>query len=560
MIIEQLMSLSTPGPTDDFWYGPTAQRTKAGVDVDELTAMNYSVCWAATRLLAGTSAWLPLNLHKTLAAGGSEVLDDERLYSILHDAPNPEMSSMMWRSTEFGQQINWGNCYNEIERDASGDVLYLWPIHASRVKLKQRDDGSLVYLVRNNNGTDTPIAYDDMFHVPSVISDDGRIGKGVIQHARESIGHAIATERYGAGWFGSGGRFNGVLEHPGRPDKEARANMRREWNEIYHDPAAPNKTAILWEGMKYTSIAASPDDSQFLESRQFMVEDIARWYGVPPHLIGHLHRATFNNIEHQGIEFVKYSLLPWLKLWEQEIWRKLLTEKQRRKGWYAKFCVDALERGDLTSRTAAIAQQFFNGAITLNQWAELEDRPPIGELGDIHFIQSAMVPLEVAAEGPQEPTAPNQPTEPPADAEKDTPDDAADKKEAAVTAATFDVLADIVEVMLDRESQAAIQAAKKPAEFLSWLDKFYAEHATRLQKALAKPIRACILASGEPLIVDEAIRGAVAAHVDASRNALLEASGGPPDGFSAAVERCVLTWKRHEITEFLGKEAQNGQI
>lgn len=560
MIIEQLMSLSTPGPADDYWYGPTTQRTKAGVDVDECSAMNYSVCWAATRLIAGSSGAVPLNLLKRLPGGGSEPQEDERLHSILHDSPNPEMSSMMWRATQVAQQINWGNCYNEIERDASGEILYLWPIHASRVKLKQRDDGSLVYLVRNNNGTDTPIAYDDMFHVPSVISDDGRIGKGVIQHARESIGHAIATERYGAGWFGSGGRFNGVLEHPGRPDKEARANMRREWNEIYHDPAAPNKTAILWEGMKYTSIAASPEDSQFLESRQFMVEDVARWYGVPPHMIGHLLRATFSNIEHQQIEYVQHCLLPWLKLWEQEIWRKLLTTKQQRKGFFAKFNVDALQRGDMVTRTTALSQQFFNGALTQNQWAKIEDRPPLGEVGDIHFVQSAMVPLKIAAEGPPDPAAPGQPSaDPPADA-KDAPNDAADKKEAAVTAATFDVLADIVEVMLDRESQAAIQAAKKPAEFLSWLDKFYAEHAARLQKALAKPIRACILASGEPLIVDEVIRGAVAAHVDASRNALLEASGGPPDGFSNAIERCVLAWKRTEITDFLGKEAQNGQI
>lgn len=560
MILEQL-TVPPNGPADDFWYGDVVQRTRAGVDVDEKTAMNYSVCWAATRLLAGTSAALPLNLMKSRPGGGSDLRDDKRLHTLLHDAPNPEMSSMMWRSTEFAQQINWGNCYNEIERDGAGEILNLWPIHASRVTLRQRSDtAELVYVVKNDKGGETQLKYADVFHVPSVISDDGRVGKGVIRNARESIGHAIATERYGGSWFGNGGRLSGVLEHPNKMDREARANLRREWNEIYHDPNAPQKTAVLWEGMKYTAIGSTPEDSQFLESRQFAVEDIARWYGVPPHLIGHLLRSTFNNIEHQGIEFVKYSLLQWLKLWEQEIWRKLLTDKERKQGYYAKFVVDGLERGDLTSRTAALAQQFFNGAITLNQWAELEDREPIGPLGEMHFIQSSMVPLEIAAEGPQEPAAPGQPAGEPDKKEDEPADDTQEKKEAAITAATFDVLSDIVEVMLDRESQAAIQAAKKPAEFLSWLDKFYADHATRLQKALARPIRACVLASGEPLIVDETIRLSVAAHVEASRNALLDAAGGKPESFASDVEKCVTGWKRTEIADLLRKGSKYEQI
>lgn len=554
MIIERITNLAAvdTSPWSDFWYTATAQRTRSGVDVNEDAAMTFSACWAATRLLSGTAGYLPLELKKSMDGGGSKLLDTKPLYRILHFSPNPEMSSMTWRATCVNQQVNWGNCYSEIERNGSGEVAALWPIHASRVTLKSYDGGGLYYQVRNNDGSRTELPYEDVLHIPSFMTDDGRTGKGVIRAARESIGHAIATERYGADWFGNGGRLTGVLKHPARMEREARDNLRREWNEIYHNPDAPQKTAVLWEGMDYTSIGSDPEDSQFIMSRQHNIEEVARWYGVPPHLIGHLLRSTNNNIEAQGVEYVKYSLLPWLKMWEQEIWRKLLTKQQQDAGWFAKFTVDALERGDATTRTQALQQRFFNGSLTLNEWREIEDCNPIGPEGDIHFVQSAMIPLEFAAKGPQQSEPATQQGDEPVDEPKDEPAD--DKQKQAAYSATLDVLAEIVGVMLDKEAQAAIHAAKKPAEFLAWLDTFYVDHSQRMHKALAKPIRACILASGAPLIVDDTLKTAVAAHVESSRNALLEASGGPPSGFSTAIERCVLGWNRTEITDFLSQK------
>jgi HK97 family phage portal protein len=540
-------------PLSGFWYGAVAPRTLAGVDVNESVAMTYSACWAATRLLSGTAGYLPLNLRRERKSGGSDLADGESLFSILHDSPNPEMSSMMWRATKVNQQVNRGNCISEIERDGHGNVFHLWPIHASRVKLcvhrqGEPDAGKLYYDIRNDDGTHTELDYEDVFHVPSWMSDDGRWGKGVIQAARESIGHAIATERFGASWFGNGARPSAVLKHPGKLNDEARANLRREWNEIYQGPDNSNKTAVLWEGMDLQVFAESPEHSQFIQSRQHSIEEIARWYGCPPHLIGHLLRSTFNNIEHTGIEFVKYSLLPWLKMWEQEIWRKLLTKSQRSQGFYAKFSVDALERGDITSRTAALAQQFFNGAITLNQWAELEDRNPIGPDGDVHFVQSAMIPLEQAVKGPQQPEPPAIPDTP---AKDDEPANEPDPQQMSIHAAAVDVLGDIVGIMLDKEAKAALSAAKNPAQFLAWLESFYTEHESRMLKALAKPIRACVLASRQPLIVDDTLREAVRSHVAASKAALLTAASGPPDGFVGAVEACVTKWERTEIVELL---------
>ncbi len=213
-------------------------------------------------------------------------------------------------------------------------------------------------------------------------------------------------------------------------------------------------------------------------------------------------------------------------------------------------------RGDMTSRTAALAQQFFNGALTLNQWAEIEHRDPIGPLGDIHFIQSAMVPLKVAAEATAKPTAapdakPSEPPEKkPADDSTDKPADATGdgKLSAAMQTATLEVLAEIVGVMVEREASEAIRAAKKPKEFLNWLDAFYDEHSTRLQKALAKPVRACVLAAGKPLVVDDLLRSVVSRHIDRGRELLLEASGVQAEQLSASVESCVKKWQRTEIT------------
>lgn len=581
MIIDKLVrgARLARDPLDSFWYGTVGRRTRAGVDVNEETALTYSACWAATRLLAGTAAYLPFGLYQRMPNGEQRVCEEERLHTVLHDAPNPEMSSMMWRSTKVAQQVNWGNCVSEIERDGYGNLVNLWPIHVSRVELKCNEAKQLYYRVRNNDGTVSPLPYADVFHVPSMMSDDGRWGKGVVRFARETFGRALATERYGASWFGNGGRPSAVLKHPKTMDTEARANLRREWNEIYGGPDNPNRVAVLWEGMEYSAIASDPEDSQFIQSQQWNVEDVARWYGVPPHMIQRLIGSGATSVEQQGIEYVKFSLLFWIKLWEQEVWRKLLTPAQQAAGYYAKFTVDALERGDVSSRTAALAQQFFNGALTLNQWAKIEDRPPIGPLGDLHFVQSAMVPLEYAAKGPIDPQAQSQLPAPKAIAPqtaKEIPEPATariedslasihrqllesnqaatDSTGPAVHQATLDVLEGLVGVMLDREAKDAIEAAKKPTEFLKWLDKFYDEHGDRMRKALAKPLRACVLASGKPLIVDDTLRQAVTLHVDASRTALLEASGGPPDGFSEAVTRCVTSWKRTEITDLLRGE------
>lgn len=393
----------SPAPSDDFWYGNPANNTVAGVNVDEARALTYSACWAATMLLSSSAGMLPLKLFQKERAGGSRVADDHPVHQLINSRPNPEMTTMMFRASRVAQQVNRGNCFSEIERNKGGVPVNLWPIHASRIPARNvvRERGRIVYYINNDDGTKTPVRQENMLHVPSPISEDGIFGLGVITQARLSIGLGLATETHGASYFGAGATPKTVITGANKfKTKEEKEDFRRQWNEMHGGPQNANKPAILPDGMDIKTLNFSAEDSQFLETRQFSIEEVARWYGVPPHLIGHLLRATYSNIEHLSLEFVKYSLMRWLVLWEQEINRKLLTEEER-KTMYAKHNVDALERGDLASRTAAFQQEFFNGKKTLNEWRAMDEENPIGPIGDVHFVQSAMVPVEVAAKGPQ---------------------------------------------------------------------------------------------------------------------------------------------------------------
>lgn len=447
-----------PNPMDDYWYQPVSRPTASGVRVDESTAFNYSVCWAATRLLAGTSGWLPFNLHKRKTGGGSEIDQRHRVHRLIHSQPNRDMGAMMFRCRGVNHQVNWGNTFAEIVRNNGGQPFSLEPIHPRRLPSQNivREDGKIVYYVLRPDGVGKPqrVTQENMFHVPSIISEDGIIGKGVITAARESIGKAIGTQSYGAASLKNGGAPPLALKGGKFKNKEERAEYRREINEVHGGAANAGKWLLLPPDAEVEKLGFSLEDSQFIETSQFDIEEVARWYGVPPHLVGHLLRATFNNIEELGVSFVKYSLIQWLKLWEQEVWRKLLTEAEQ-ETHYAKFNVDALERGNLATRTEAGVKKFFNGLWTLNDWASQEDMNPIAEtaevdgkevsLGDMHFVQQAMIPLAQAAKGPAPAAGPQSPAEPPP---TDTPDDEplqAVRKDVAALATNSTALALSVE-------------------------------------------------------------------------------------------------------------------
>jgi HK97 family phage portal protein len=471
-----------PGPMDDYYYQTIARQTTAGVRVDEGTAFTYSVCWAATRLLAGTSGWLPFNLYKRQPNGGAAVDAGHRVHRLIHDQPNGDMGAMMFRACGMNHQVNSGNCFSEIVRLAGGQPMALEPIHPRRIppnNIKRDDNGKLIYYVYRPDGIGQPqkLKQEDIFHVPSVISDDGIIGKGVVTHARESIGKAIGTQRRGAAAQSNGGMPPLALKGAKFKNKEEKDDFRRQINEVHGGPENAGKWLLLPSDTEVEKLGFSLEDSQFIESENFDIEEICRWYGVPPHLVGHLLRATFNNIEELGISFVKYSLIQWLKLWEQEVWRKLLTQREQ-DTHYAKFVVDALERGNLESRTEAGVKKFFNGLWTLNDWAKQEDMNPIEEtaqvdgktvsLGDLHFVQQAMIPLSMAAKGPEKP-------EPPAEKPPEKP--ATETMAASIALAMSPVVVSLTEVASGLKSLSASVDANHTAT----LKRFEASEAEQLR-------------------------------------------------------------------------------
>lgn len=568
----------SPPPSDDFWYGPAGHQTAAGISVDENVAMTLSTCWAALMLLGSAGGMLPLKLMRTNQAGGSRAANDDPRYALLHDAPNDDMTSMMFRSSRIIQQVARGNAFAEIERNRALQPIKLHPIHASRIPVRTnivRKDGKLVYYINNDDGSKTPIPAADMLHIPSPISEDGIVGRGVVEHARLSIGFGIAVETQGAAYFGNSARPSVVIEGGTFKDKQDREEYRRMWNEVHGGPANNAKPALMPPGAKLHLLEWSAEDSQFLATRQHNVEEIARWFSVQPHLIGHLLRATHNNIEHQSLEFVKYSLMKWLVLWEQELNKKLLTVEER-KTMYFLHVVEGLERADIQTRTTALAQQFFNGEITLNEWRALENRNPIGPLGDIHWIQSAMLPLEMAAKGPQvQPaTPPAQDDEPPADNPTDdlasqvsTRVDAlaasVESQNAAIGAAVSvadtvsgelasvrelaeqlkatqkqlaaAMLRDAWERLLSVEINGVKRAAEKRSRFEKWMGEVCAEHTDKLTKMLSR------------YMDSDKAAAAAKAHVDESTRQLAEAVKGlSPKAtdaeLSKAVEACVSKW------------------
>lgn len=382
-----------------------SMKTKANVVVGQDTALTLAACWRATQILSSTVAGLPLETFYHLPGGNKELARDQSIYSILRDCPNPDMDAMTFREGRTVHQINWGNGFAEIERTRKGDgIAALWPIHPSRVWPIRREDKdpetgrpllpTYRYRVRNNDGSHVYLRADEMLHVPGSHSDDGIWGKGVVAHARESIGMGLATERHGATYFGNGAQPPAVLFLPGMKDSEARKGFRSEWRQVHGSPDS-GEIAILPPEGRYEKLSYPPEDSQFIETRVHNVREISRWYGIPSHMLGDLEKASYNSIEQLGIEFVTFSLLQWLKRWEGQICLKLLNKEQRRR-IFVQHDISHLVRGDLKTLYECCQIGLMNGFLCINDVRRLLNLNSIGPLGDKYRVQLNTTTLEMA--------------------------------------------------------------------------------------------------------------------------------------------------------------------
>jgi HK97 family phage portal protein len=364
--------------------------TSAGVEVTPNSSLTYSAVFACVRVLAEDVGSLSLLLYRRLGRG-KERAADHSLYRILHDAPNPEMTSQELRETLTGHVSLWGNGYAEIERDNGGRVIGLWPLRPDRVR-PRRVEGRLVYEVRVGGETVVLEAWRVM-HLRG-LGSNGIVGYSPIALQRNAVGLGLATEEFGSRFFANGARPGLVLTHPGQLGAEGQENLRRSWGRQHEGLSRAHRIAVLEEGMTITQIGIPPEDAQFLETRRFQALEIARIFRVPPHMIGDLERATFSNIEHQAIQYVDGTLLPWLRRWELRIGADLLSEGEK-KTLFAEHLVDGKLRGDTVTRYQAYMTGRQGGWLSVNDIRERENMNPV-EGGD-EYLQ----PLNMVAAGEQ---------------------------------------------------------------------------------------------------------------------------------------------------------------
>ena len=375
-------------------------RSAAGQTVNERTAMQVTAVYACVRILAESIAGLPLHVYR-YKDQGKEMVTSHPLYPLLHDEPNPEMTSFIFRETLMEHLLLYGNAYAQIIRDGLGRVKWLYPLLPDRMDVSRDKDGQLVYTYTRyldefggkQRYEQVTLRPDQVLHIPG-LGYDGLIGYSPIAMAKNAIGMSMAAEEFGSTFFANGATPSGLLEHPGvvkDPEK-----LRQSWHAQFSGKNSHN-VAVLEEGMTYKPMSISPNEAQFLETRKFQIDEIARIFRVPPHMVGDLEKSSFSNIEQQSLEFVKYTLNPWVIRWEQAMHKALLLPSEKQY-YFIKFNVDGLLRGDYQSRMNGYAVGRQNGWLSANDIREMENLNPISEEegGNLYLINGNMTKLKDA--------------------------------------------------------------------------------------------------------------------------------------------------------------------
>lgn len=362
-----------------------------GVPVTDESAMTYSAVFAAIRLLSWSTAMLPLLTYRRQDRGKVRA-DDHPLYPLLKEESNPEMTAFDFRSTIMSHAVGRGNGYAEIEWSNAGKPLALWPLNPARMT-PERIKGQLRYLYQLPDGTTANLPAWRVHHVRG-LSSNGIAGYSPIRLAMQAIGLGLATEEFGSRFFGNGARPGIVMKHPGVLSDAAFNRLETSWNADHQGLSNAHRVRILEEGMDIETIGVPPEEAQFLETRKFQITEIARWFNVPPHMIADLAGATFSNIEEQGVEFVTYSLGPWLTNVEQAMARDLLSTSEK-KTHLIEHLVDGLLRGRTSERFAAYQSALQGGWMSPNEVREKENLNPY-KGGDTYLLPLNMAPADQA--------------------------------------------------------------------------------------------------------------------------------------------------------------------
>ena len=394
---------AAPPPDDDWWYGPVAAASVTGQRIDERTALSFDAVWACVTLISETVGSLPLHLYRRLESGGKEIASDHPLYRIIHDRPNAEQTAMEFWTTALQHALLYGNAYARIRYTARRDVESLRIIHPCRIEIKRDvETGVKYYLYQPPTPGPRQVLFDDdLMHIPGqVIDENGLYGLSPIRVARRQIELAMGGDEYRLRYFANNARPGMYLSHPQKLNEEVIARLRDSWMQVHAGLQNAGKPGILEEGMKIETVGGISKDIEFLGMMKYDVEKLARLYRVPLHMIQSLDRATFSNIEHQGIEAKVYTFGPWCERIEQRILMHLLGEREGR-GFTAEFVMDGLLRGDNAGRATFYTAMRNSGILSANEIRAKENMNPVGG-GDELFIQGAMVPISMAGKQQQQ--------------------------------------------------------------------------------------------------------------------------------------------------------------
>lgn len=373
---------------ETFYFGSST----SGKLVNPRNAVQVSAVYACVRIIAETVASLPLSVFEETDTG-SRKATDHALFRLLHNEPNPEMTSFVLREVMLSHLLLWGNSYCQIIRSGKNHITALYPLLPDRMEVDRDEKGNLTYLYTMTNGDRVLLKPTDVLHIPG-LGFDGIMGYSPIALERNAIGLGIAAEEYGSTFFKNGARPSGVLTHPNTVKDPKR--LRDNWNATYGGSSNGGKVAILEENMTFSPISMPNNEAQFLETRKFQVEEICRIFRVPPHLVGNLDRATFSNIENQSIDFAVHTIRPWLVRIEQAMNRALFSEAEKGR-FYVQFNIDGLMRGDYKSRMEGYAIARQNGWMSANDIRSLENLNPITEEegGNVYLVNGNMIPINL---------------------------------------------------------------------------------------------------------------------------------------------------------------------
>ena len=372
-----------------FYFGTSG----SGKSVTVQSAIQLSTVYACVRVISETIASLPLGIYETVN-DGNEKATDHPLYRLLHDEPNSEMTSFVFREVMLAHLLLYGNSYSQIIRSGKNQVIGLYPLLPDHMDVDRDSKGNLTYTYTTSDGKTVSIKPRDVLHIPG-LGFDGVMGYSPIALEKNAIGLGIASEEYGSKFFSNGARPSGILIHPNTV-KNPKA-LRESWNSAYGGSSNSNRVAILEEGMKLEPIAIPNNEAQLLETRKFQVDEICRIFRVPPHLVGNLEHATFSNIEHQSIDFAVHTIRPWLVRIEQAMNRALLSDQETGR-FFVQFNIDGLMRGDYKSRMEGYAIGRQNGWLSANDIRALENQNPIpaDQGGDAYLVNGNMISISTA--------------------------------------------------------------------------------------------------------------------------------------------------------------------